>query len=159
MVPVYQARPRRVSGGNPRRFRNPFFRFFGFRLFFAFSRETCRLFTGYTAILRLGFNPSDGGNGMRVLFVTVGILSAMQGCCHAQAQRPCPPGNWFARSFTTSCNDHAGHGYWRYWIKHHTRRRNPAGGTGGDCGRTDRTSLHAKRTPTQPESQRLKARG
>lgn len=56
---------------------------------------------------------------MRVFWVIVGIL-AMAQCLCAQPQPPIPAGQLVREVVYNELNDHHTHGFWRYWVLHHT---------------------------------------
>jgi hypothetical protein len=57
---------------------------------------------------------------MRVLTGFVGILALAQSGFCAQPQQPIPAGQLVREVVFNELNDHQGHGYWRYWVEHHT---------------------------------------
>ena len=57
---------------------------------------------------------------MRVLSVVVWILVLAQTGFCAQPQQPIPAGQLVREVVYNELNDHQGHGYWRYWVEHHT---------------------------------------
>ncbi len=59
---------------------------------------------------------------MRVLWLTIGILSGSQAACCIQLQSPVPAGQLVREVVYNELNDHRGHGYWRYWIERRTPR-------------------------------------
>ncbi len=59
---------------------------------------------------------------MRVLSVMVGILALAQGICCAHPQQTIPAGQLVREVVYNELNDHQGHGYWRYWVEHHTSK-------------------------------------
>lgn len=60
---------------------------------------------------------------MRELWITLGILAAMQSVLSAPAQPAIPPGQLVREVVYNELNDHERHGYWRYWVE----RRSQAG--------------------------------
>jgi hypothetical protein len=60
---------------------------------------------------------------VRVLCLTIGILTLTQGAGYGRAQslpQPIPAGQLVREVVYNELNDHKGHGYWRYWIEHNT---------------------------------------
>jgi hypothetical protein len=57
---------------------------------------------------------------MRVPWVMAGILAVAQGACCAHAQPSMPAGQLVREVVYNELNDHASHGYWRYWVESHT---------------------------------------
>jgi hypothetical protein len=57
---------------------------------------------------------------MRVESVMLGVLALAQAALCAQPQRPVPAGQLVREVVFNELNDHQGHGYWRYWVEHHT---------------------------------------
>jgi hypothetical protein len=76
----------------------------------------------HTPLKMIGRQSRIGGNEMRVLGVTIGILVAAQGFCCAQPQQPIPAGQLVREVIFNELNDHHDHGYWRYWVQRRTLR-------------------------------------
>jgi hypothetical protein len=57
---------------------------------------------------------------MRLLWLSVGILASAQGAYCAQPQQPMPAGQLVREVVYNELHDHDRHGYWLYWIEHHT---------------------------------------
>ncbi len=57
---------------------------------------------------------------MRVISVMLGTLVLAQAGYCAQPQQPIPAGQLVREVVYNELNDHQGHGYWRYWVEHHT---------------------------------------
>ena len=57
---------------------------------------------------------------MRALSVVVGIMVLAQAGFCAQPQQPIPAGQLVREVVYNELNDHQAHGYWRYWVEHHT---------------------------------------
>ena len=54
---------------------------------------------------------------MHVLWVTLGVLAMAQGACSARSEPPVPAGQLVREVVYNELNDHARHGYWRYWVE------------------------------------------
>jgi hypothetical protein len=63
----------------------------------------------------------DGG--MRVVWVMLAVAMVAHGASSAMAQPEIPPGQLVREVVFNELNDHARHGYWRYWVE----RRSPTG--------------------------------
>jgi len=60
---------------------------------------------------------------MRVFWMALAVLAITQGKCGVSAEPSLPPGQLVREVVYNEQNDHARHGYWRYWVE----RRSPAG--------------------------------
>ena len=54
---------------------------------------------------------------MRVLWITLGILTMAQGAWRAQCQPPMPAGQLVREVIYNEQHAHQRHGYWRYWVE------------------------------------------
>ena len=59
---------------------------------------------------------------MRNFWGTVGVLVLAQCLSSAQTQIVVPPGQLVREVVYNELHDHAGHGFWRYWIEHNSAR-------------------------------------
>jgi hypothetical protein len=57
---------------------------------------------------------------MRVPWVMAGMFAVAQGACCAHAQPPMPANQLVREVVYNELNDHASHGYWRYWVESHS---------------------------------------
>ena len=62
------------------------------------------------------------GVGMRLLWLTMGILAVAQGACCAQLEQATSAGQLVRDVVYNELHDHDRHGYWRYWIERHLQQ-------------------------------------
>ena len=59
---------------------------------------------------------------MRVVWILTGVLATAPACCSVRAEEPQSPSALVREVVYNELHDHDRHGYWRYWIEHHSTR-------------------------------------
>lgn len=60
---------------------------------------------------------------MRVLWTTLAIFMVTQGACSALSEMPMPAGQLVREVVYNELDDHARHGFWRYWVQQKAQAR------------------------------------